>query len=79
MRILGQIPHPDAVISLFSWNGKFIVKFEQGLCEQVFKFEHLDFESEAEFRSKIDAGFIASVIDGFSAMRKLHGGVLGEP
>jgi hypothetical protein len=77
MRTLGQIPHPEAVISLFSWNGKFIVKFEQGLCEQVFKFEHLDFEDEAEFRAKIDAGFVASVVERFSEMRSIHAKVVG--
>lgn len=78
MRVLGQIPHPEVAISLFSWNGKYIVKFEQGLCEQVFKFEHLDFENEAEFRAKIDAGFIASAVERFDSMRTVHAKVVSE-
>ena len=69
MRTLGQIPHAGAVISLFSWNGKFIVKIEQGPLEQTFKFDHLDFENEADFRAKIDASFLDEVVEGFKKMR----------
>ncbi|MEK7357395.1 MAG: hypothetical protein AAB250_13165 [Bdellovibrionota bacterium] len=78
MRTLGQISHPEATISIFSWNGKFIVKFERGLLEQVYKFEHLDFESEAEFRAKIDSEFIASVVGAFSGMHETHSKLAGE-
>ena len=69
MRTLGQIPHQGAVISLFAWNGKFIVKIEQGLLEQTFKFDQLDFENEADFRAKIDASFLDEVVEGFKKMR----------
>lgn len=72
MRTLGQIPHPEVLISLFSWNGKFIVKFEQGLCEQSYKFDHLDFEGENDFRAKITPEFVASVLASFPRMQETH-------
>lgn len=76
MRTLGQIPNPEALISLFSWNGKFIVKFEQGLCEQAFKFDHLDFEGEAEFRAKITPEFVTSVLANFTQLHEAHAKLL---
>jgi hypothetical protein len=72
MRTLGQIQHPGAVVSLFSWNGKFIVKIEQGFLEQVYKFDHLDFDDETEFRGKIDEAFVAAAVSRFSEMRDVH-------
>ena len=57
------------VISLFSWNGKWLVKFEQGLCEQTYKFEHLEID-ETDLRTKIDETFIADVLRGFESMHQ---------
>lgn len=38
MRVIEVIPHPSITIQIFQMNGKFIVKFEAGPMEQVFKF-----------------------------------------
>lgn len=42
MRILGQIPHPQLLISVFKSNNKFILKFEIGPFEQIYKFMESD-------------------------------------
>jgi hypothetical protein len=42
MRTLAELPHPDFKITLFSMNQKFIIKFEQGGLEQVYKVSELD-------------------------------------
>ena len=38
MRIVGEIPHPIMKITVFKNDGKFSVKFESGLLEQIYKF-----------------------------------------
>lgn len=38
MRILGQIPHPDLLITVFKSGNKYILKFEVGPFEQTYKF-----------------------------------------
>ncbi len=73
MRNLGEIAHPSAKISLFNWNGKFLVKFEQGLCEQTLKFEELELNNgEAQVRAQLTTDFIDRVISGFPQMHSLR-------
>ncbi|MES2856481.1 MAG: hypothetical protein V4692_11490 [Bdellovibrionota bacterium] len=72
MRTLGEIPNPECKISLFSWNGKYLVKFEQGPFEQTFKFDHLEFEGEADLKNRLDAKFIRGVVSHFAEMARLQ-------
>lgn len=73
MRNLGEIMHPECKISLFSFNQKFIVKFEQGLIEQTLKFEHLEFDrGEAELRERLNEPFISSVVQKFTELQALR-------
>ena len=73
MRNLGEIMHPACKISLFSFNQKFIVKFEQGLAEQTLKFEHLEFDrGEVELRERLTESFILSVIESFKNLHELR-------
>lgn len=38
MRVIKEFRDPRMKISVFSFNEKWIVKFEAGLCEQTYKF-----------------------------------------
>jgi hypothetical protein len=38
MRIVGELPHPVLKITVFKNDGKFSIKFESGLLEQIYKF-----------------------------------------
>ncbi|MDI9355862.1 MAG: hypothetical protein QM536_02400 [Chitinophagaceae bacterium] len=67
MRIVKQITHPACNITLFSWNQKYIVKFEYGMMEQVYKISELEM-TEAEVLEYIDDDFIRKVMDIFSVM-----------
>ena len=42
MRIIAEMPHPDCKISIFSMNGKFLIKLEQGGLEQTYKLAEAD-------------------------------------
>ena len=73
MRNLGEIMHPTCKISLFSFNQKFIVKFEHGPVEQTLKFDHLEFDrGEAELRERLTEEFILTVAGTFANLRDLR-------
>ena len=69
MRVLAQIPHPECQITLFFWNGKYIVKLEQGMLEQTYKVSELDVASEADVRQIIEGqAFMQGVLRRFAEM-----------
>ena len=53
MRLITTIPHHTLGISIFDWNGKFILKVEYGLAEQVYKFNKDHFENGLEDLKKV--------------------------
>lgn len=72
MRQLGQIPHPDATITLFAWNGKVLVKLERGPFEQTYKIAEADLppgSPDAAVRRLVDSAFVAEAVAHFTAMR----------
>jgi hypothetical protein len=68
MRVVGEIPHPDCKITLFAWNNRYLIKFEQGFLEQTFKIHEYDVTSEAELQMLIDETFIRETLTRFEAM-----------
>ena len=67
MRVLKEFHDPRMKISVFSFNEKWIVKIEAGLCEQTYKYPAAEwgFEQvlarceEETFKAKIAARFQA--------------------
>jgi hypothetical protein len=68
MHFIKRIEHPDCQISLFSWNGKYIVKFEANQLEQTFKISEIDANSEKEVEEAVNKEFIESVMNRFKEM-----------
>ncbi len=59
MRIVGEIAHPRLKITIFKNDGKFSLKCESGLLEQIYKFRDDDRLSTADDVKKVvDASFI---------------------
>ncbi len=70
MRIVAELPHPECKITIFSMNNKYIVKFEQGALEQVYKLAEMDIINGVDGVFEIiDEVFIAKVIERFRLMR----------
>ena len=72
MRQLAVIPHPDAQITVFAWNGKYLVKLERGPFEQTYKIAELDLPpgpADEVVRRLVDATFVAEAVARFSQMR----------
>lgn len=71
MRTLAELPHPDFKITLFSMNQKFIIKFEQGGLEQVYKVPEIDIVDGVNgVFQLIDEEFTANVNANFQTMRQ---------
>lgn len=68
MRIIDSIPHPSISISIFQMNDKYIIKFEAGPMEQVFKFHIQDVKSVDNLKKIIDDSFIEKVRTRFNEM-----------
>ncbi len=73
MRMLDQYSQDGLLISIMKTNDKFILKFEIGPFEQVYKF----FESETIFdvdslKKLIDANFISKVFETFEQMNSAY-------
>lgn len=65
MRLVAQIPHPSCRISILSWNGKFLLKFEMGQMEHTFKVAESDSGDLETFQSRITPDFINLVLSSF--------------
>jgi len=58
MRIIDSIPHPSITISIFQMNDKYLVKFEAGPMEQVFKFTVAEVKNVENLKKLINEEFI---------------------
>jgi hypothetical protein len=68
MHFIKRIEHPSIQVSLFSWNGKYIVKFEMNQMEQTYKISETDVSGADEVEKAVNEAFITSVIKRFEAM-----------
>jgi hypothetical protein len=70
MRIVGEIPHPECKVTIFSWNNRYLIKLELGMFEQTFKINQFDVTDEKELFEIIDDSFIQEGIKRFDTMQK---------
>ena len=70
MRVISENTKENLKITLFSWNEKYILKFEQGLLEQTYKISQLDVCGEQEVLEILDnEDFITKINNNFEKMR----------
>jgi hypothetical protein len=68
MRIIDSIPHESMTISIFQMNDKYMVKFEAGPMEQVFKFSVSEMKNLDNLKAKINQDFIETTRKRFNEM-----------
>jgi len=68
MRIIANIPHPKITISIFSMNDKYLVKFEAGPMEQIFKLFHDEVNGVEGVKKIVDDEFLEKVMERFNEM-----------
>lgn len=77
MRYIKDLPHSSYKISVYQWNGKFIVKVESlGVFEQVFKFSEMDVPSLEDLTLLFDEPFMQEVSHRFESMAHSSRGAL---
>lgn len=70
MRVISENTKENLKITLFSWNEKYILKFEQGLLEQTYKISQLDVYGEQEVLEILEnEDFITKINTNFEKMR----------
>jgi hypothetical protein len=78
MRVVAEIPHPRTKITVFSWNGRYLIKFEYGLLEQTYKVSELDLTSEDDIAEIVSDAFVEKVMARFLEMERDFGQALSE-
>ncbi|MFN8347205.1 MAG: hypothetical protein U0X91_19540 [Spirosomataceae bacterium] len=71
MRYVGDIANTQTYkIGLYTWNGKYIVKVEAGLYEQIYKVSEMDFLGGEDDIRKLftDESFLKTVFARFNQM-----------
>jgi hypothetical protein len=68
MRVVAEIPNPEMKITLFSWNGKYLIKLEKGPLEQTYKVDEMDVMGEADVRQMLDESFLSRALARFREM-----------
>ncbi len=73
MRIVGEIPHPNCKITIFSWNNRYILKFEKDYLEQTYKIDQYEVANENDLKKVVDEKFIQKALKLFDEMEdSLH-------
>lgn len=70
MRVVKELIQEEIRISIFSWNNKYILKFELGPMEQTFKLSETDVLEEQELDSFLKGDFFEKVKTRFDEMGK---------
>jgi len=70
MRVIKEIQHPACRISIFSWNGKYLIKLEQGPFEQTYKIDELDLTGEGDLDLILNDEFIKQALGRFKHMNE---------
>jgi hypothetical protein len=69
MRIVGEIPHPIIKITVFKNDGKFSMKCETGLLEQMYKFRDDDrLQTFEDIQKIVDTEFIQKIEEAMQIM-----------
>lgn len=68
MRVIGEIPHASCKITIFHWNGKYIIKLEQGLLEQSYKIDETELIDPDDIKKVLNDDFMKSILKRFHDM-----------
>ncbi len=68
MRVVKEVTRGDIRVSIFSWNSKYIFKYELGPMEQTFKVSETDILEETELDGFLEGEFLEEVNQRFKEM-----------
>jgi hypothetical protein len=68
MRVVKEVTLGEIRVSIFSWNSKYIFKYELGPMEQTFKVSETDILEESELEGFLEGEFLDEVKNRFKEM-----------
>lgn len=68
MRVVKELVREEIRVSIFSWNNKYIIKYEFGPMEQTFKLSEMDVLEESELDAFMEGDFFEGVKVRFEEM-----------
>ena len=68
MRVVKEVTLGEIRVSIFSWNSKYIFKYELGPMEQTFKVSETDILEESELAGFLEGDFLEEVNQRFQEM-----------
>lgn len=71
MRVVKELSIDTIRITVFSWNNKYLIKYEQGMVEQTYKVSEMDILAEEDLNSFFQKEFIDEIKNKFEEMHKL--------
>ena len=70
MRVVTEIPHAAVKITVFAWNGKYLIKLERGPYEQTYKISEMEVASDETIKQMLDETFINEAVGLFQQMHQ---------
>ena len=70
MRVVKELIQEEIRVSIFSWNNKYMLKFELGPMEQTFKLSEMDVLEESDLDAFLGGDFFQKVRVRFDEMGK---------
>ncbi|AGA78690.1 hypothetical protein [Echinicola vietnamensis] len=70
MRVVKEFTKKDIRISVFSWNGKYLLKYEQGMIEQTYKVSEMDILEEDDLQVFFTESFLDEINKRFEEMHQ---------
>jgi len=78
MRVVKELAFEDIRITVFSWNNKYLIKYEQGMVEQTYKVSEMDILEESDLDPFFQKGFLDDIKIKFEEMHVLLRNQLGN-
>jgi hypothetical protein len=68
MRVVKELSVGSIRITVFSWNNKYLIKYEQGMVEQTYKVSELDILEEDDLKLFFEEKWLEKVENKFHEM-----------
>jgi hypothetical protein len=68
MRFIKDIPNDFCKAGLYSFNNKYVIRFEAGMYEQIYKVSELDISGEEEIEEIFKKEFLEKIANRFKEM-----------
>lgn len=70
MRVVKETTVDGIRVSVFDWNNKYLIKFEEGMVEQTFKVNATDITSESDLDALLEGEFLNKIKERSHEMHK---------